>query len=66
MRRKLNYKFKAFIIKLMVDEAESIVTHPTKMETHAAANLVEEMRKTNTLTKVEQAERLEEIVQEAA
>lgn len=50
----------------MVDEAESIVTHPTKMETHAAANLVEEMRKTNTLTKVEQAERLEEIVQEAA
>ena len=41
------------------------VTQPTKMAEYPNAgttSIVEEMRKTGTMTKVEQAERLEEIV----
>ena len=44
-----------------------IATQPTRLADQAASSLVEEMRKTGTMmNNVEKAERLEEIVQEAA
>ena len=46
--------------------AEELITHPTRLADQAASSLVEEMRKTGTMNQVEKAERLEEIVQEAA
>ena len=42
------------------------MTSPTKMADVAASSLVEEMRKTGTMSPVDKADRLEEIVQEAA
>jgi len=51
----------------MVDlRAESQVTHPTKMAEGHATSMVEEMRKTGTLSNREKQDRLEEIIQEAA
>ena len=46
--------------------AESIITQPTQMAQANATSMVEEMRKTGNMTVQEKAERLEEIVQEAA
>ena len=51
------------------DVNSDAITQPTKMAEYPNAgttSIVEEMRKTGTMTKVEQAERLEEIVHEAA
>ena len=51
------------------DVISDAITQPTKMAEYPNAgtsSIVEEMRKTGTMTKVEQAERLEEIVHEAA
>lgn len=49
------------------DIAADIATQPTRLADQAASSLVEEMRKTGTMSnQVEKAERLEEIVQEAA
>jgi len=45
---------------------EAEVTQPTNQVDINVSSLVEEMRKTGTMTNVEKAERLEEIVQEAA
>ena len=45
---------------------ESVLTNPTVPADGQVSSLVEEMRKTGTMTNVEKAERLEEIVQEAA
>lgn len=45
---------------------ESTITAPTKMAEGHVTSLIEEMRKTGSLTIEEKAERLEEIVQEAA
>lgn len=50
----------------LAGEAASLVTEPTRLAQVEGVSLVEEMRKTGTLTKIEQAERLEEIVQDAA
>ncbi len=46
---------------------ESALTQPTQIAENAGSSLVEEMRKTGSMNNiVEKAERLEEIVQEAA
>ena len=44
----------------------SAMTQPTLVAENNASSLVEEMRKTGSMNVVEKAERLEEIVQEAA
>lgn len=48
----------------MAEEAQ--LADQAAQEEQPASSLVEEMRKTGTMTNVEKAERLEEIVQEAA
>ena len=50
----------------MAERATSQVTNPTIMAEGHATSMVEEMRKTGTLSQREKEARLEEIVQEAA